>query len=42
MTKSKFVQVVFALFLATIFLSVNIQAEPNEGVLFNIVADEYV
>ncbi|MCH8028159.1 MAG: VCBS repeat-containing protein, partial [candidate division Zixibacteria bacterium] len=42
MTKSKFAGVVFALFLATIFLSENIQAEPNEGVLFNIVADEYV
>ncbi len=42
MTRAKLVHVVLALFLATIFLSVNVQAEPNEGVLFNIVADEYV
>ena len=42
MTKSKSVHVVFAILLATIFLSANVQAEPNEDVLFNIVADEFV
>lgn len=42
MTKSRFVQVVFTLLLAVILLSTNIQAEPNEGVAFNIVADEFV
>ncbi len=42
MTKSKFAGVVFALLLATIFLSANVQAESNEDVSFNIVADEYV
>lgn len=42
MTKSKFAGVVFALLLATIFLSASVQAESNEDVSFNIVADEYV
>ncbi len=42
MTKSKFVRAVFALLLASIFLSANVQAESNEDVSFNIVADEFV
>ena len=42
MTKSRFAHVVFTLLLAVILLSTNIQAEANEGVLFNIVPDEFV
>ena len=42
MIKSKFVNLVSAVLLAAVLLAANVIAEPNEGVLFNVVADEFV